>query len=768
MPDPFHLVSPSDQNPNSTSYASEFDSLPIPPLDSLFFSDPNHDGPGDPFLYSTALDLGFDENDDFELTFDDLDDLCLPSEADDFLISDNLDHPTNSPHLSPDVPLKDDSSVPLCSPAGSPGSGSSAVSCQQSPDDRKFLNYESSKLGTADSECFSTGSGGCDSKGSRMVNSRSPELGDHEFSGGPASSQGSGSGVSEGMNCPSSNAECYDVIVDQKVKSEEVGKNCMTKRKKEQDEGNGDFRSAKYQRSSVSAEATNPQLGSCSINEDDEKRKARLMRNRESAQLSRQRKKHYVEELEDKVRNMHSTIAELNSKISYMMAENAGLRQQLSGSGMCQPPPPGMFPHPSMPPMPPMPYSWMPCAPYVVKPQGSQVPLVPIPRLKPQQPIPVARGKKTESKKTEGRTKKAASVSFLGLLFFIMVFGGLVPLANDRFGNVGVVPGKLSFIGDNRLYNRNQGRVLRVDEHSNLSDGVNVGTHCGKSGTLNRLQCERIYRKGRDLNFDQRGKESQHLNDSDESVKLRNASEPLVASLYVPRNDKLVKIDGNLIIHSFLASEKAMASRRASDTDKARETGLAIPRDLSPALTIPNIRALPSRPANRDHKKATAVDGKLQQWFREGLAGPMLSSGLCTEVFQFDVSSTAPGAIVPASSLVNTSRIHRKNGTHLNKGKNRRILGGLPVPLSRSNFNITEEPARNPHKDNFPGNNNKTASSMVVSVLIDPREAGDSEVDGVITPKSLSRIFVVVLLDSVKYVTYSCVLPRSGPHLVST
>lgn len=146
----------------------------------------------------------------------------------------------------------------------------------------------------------------------------------------------------------------------------------------------------------------------------------------------------------------------------------------------------------------------------------------------------------------------------------------------------------------------------------------------------------------------------------------------------------------------------------------------------------------------------------------------MLSSGLCTEVFQFDVSSTAPGAIVPASSLVNTSRTHRKNGTHLNKGKNRRILGGLPVPLSRSNFNITEEPARNPHKDNFPGNNNKTASSMVVSVLIDPREAGDSEVDGVITPKSLSRIFVVVLLDSVKYVTYSCVLPRSGPHLVST
>lgn len=80
-----------------------------------------------------------------------------------------------------------------------------------------------------------------------------------------------------------------------------------------------------------------------------------------------------------------------------------------------------------------------------------------------------------------------------------------------------------------------------------------------------------------------------------------------------------MKIDGNLIIHSFLASEKAMASRRASDTNKARETGLAIPRDLSPALTVRNIRALTS--GSEDHIKATAADGKLQQWFREGLAG---------------------------------------------------------------------------------------------------------------------------------------------------
>lgn len=143
---------------------------------------------------------------------------------------------------------------------------------------------------------------------------------------------------------------------------------------------------------------------------------------------------------------------------------------------------------------------------------------------------------------------------------------------------------------------------------------------------------------------------------------------------------------------------------------------------------------------------------------------------MCTEVFQFDVSpASTSGAIVPASSVSNISAKQRQNTTQnatRTKGGNRRILRRLPVPLSGSNFNITEEhTSRNSPKDEFQGN--RSVSSMVVSVLVDPREAGDSDVDGVMKPKSLSRIFVVVLIDSVRYVTYSCVLPRSAPHLVT-
>ncbi|KAG6592293.1 hypothetical protein SDJN03_14639, partial [Cucurbita argyrosperma subsp. sororia] len=54
-------------------------------------------------------------------------------------------------------------------------SGSSAVSCKQSPNEGEFLDYQSSELRTANSECFLTHSGGWDSKSPRIVNCPSLE-----------------------------------------------------------------------------------------------------------------------------------------------------------------------------------------------------------------------------------------------------------------------------------------------------------------------------------------------------------------------------------------------------------------------------------------------------------------------------------------------------------------------------------------------------------------------------------------------------------------
>jgi len=147
-------------------------------------------------------------------------------------------------------------------------------------------------------------------------------------------------------------------------------------------------------------------------------------------------------------------------------------------------------------------------------------------------------------------------------------------------------------------------------------------------------------------------------------------------------------------------------------------------------------------------------------------AGPILSSGTCTEVFQFEVSPSAvnPSGIIPAPSVVNAT-----DKLPPGKIKNRRIMYGQPIPLNGSTLNRTQHFGKPTQSSNTFPSNNSVPPSMVVSVLADPREAGDGDGDGMIRPKSLSRIFVVVLMDSVKYVTYSCMLPLKshGPHLVN-
>lgn len=768
MADPVVADQPPSMKPQG--FSNEFESLPIPPLDPQFFSGNNDDNnfmdangmSSDDYIADLGMGFGFDEGADFELTFDDLENLYnLPSETEDFTVPGGLD--VVQPGSEPVQPVPHSNSW-------SQESGASGVSIDRGTDVAKFLNFPASESDSDGRDYYpqvsSENSGDRDPNVVVGMSCHSPDSGgcDREFSGGSVSSQGSG-------YRPPSPDSGNVIVVDQKIKMEaETG----SKRKKELDEGHAtDSRTTKYRRS----------LENPVVSDEDDRRKARLMRNRESAQLSRQRKKHYVEELEDKVRAMHSTISDLNSKISYMMAENATLRQQLSVSGgtaggMC-PPHSAMYPHPAMAPVG---YPWMPCAPYVMKPQGSQVPLVPIPRLKSQQSASAPKAKKSESKK-EGKTKKVASVSLLGLLFFLGFVGWLVPSMNVRYE----VPSGSGYISD-RFYGQQRGKVLIVDGYSNESGGgVGFGFSSGKFDVSPRINYERGRIRGDELKFERKDHGSQSLPRSDEFNRPDNASERLVASLYVPRNDKLVKIDGNLIIHSVLASEKAKATQAIPGKKDNTETGLAIPRDLARALAIRDVggkrgrhphvfrnpsggqKALSSGSADTstDNLKSTAADGKLQQWFREGLAGSMLSSGMCTEVFQFDVSpASSPGAIIPAPPVSHASAAHHQNATtQQTKGRNRRILHNLPVPLPASKYNVTEEHGgKNSQKENFQGN--KSSSSVVVSVLIDPKEVGDGEVDGMIRQKSLSRIFVVVLLDSVKYVTYSCVLPRSGTHLV--
>ena len=60
--------------------------------------------------------------------------------------------------------------------------------------------------------------------------------------------------------------------------------------------------------------------------EDEEKKRARLVRNRESAQLSRQRKKQHMDELDLRCRGLQVECAELHKLAHCLSAENHRLR----------------------------------------------------------------------------------------------------------------------------------------------------------------------------------------------------------------------------------------------------------------------------------------------------------------------------------------------------------------------------------------------------------------------------------------------------------
>ncbi|GLJ44331.1 hypothetical protein SUGI_0928290 [Cryptomeria japonica] len=510
-------------------------------------------------------------------------------------------------------------------------------------------------------------------------------------------------------------------------------------------------------------------------NDEEAKRNARLMRNRESAQLSRQRKKNYIDELEEKVKSANSTIAELNNTVAYLSAENVKLKQQLASLN------PNANPLPCYP-------SWPPPFPYPAYPlpavaAAGRVPLLPIPRLKSSPPSSKSRKKslsKTQhhDENPSKRIKKMASVAFLGFFsIIILLFGGI-----DTFrSNVTELsPGLYLLNGGGRVLTSWKGYNSTVPHFKPVNNNIydlDRGKGKGKEEIIN-------------------------------SAYPQNLSEPLVASLFVPRNDKLVKIDGNLIIHAVLAGEKALKSNKediVSDKRESEKNSLALITERHRALAVaraagPNFemrnhlyeaaaenqRALASNSKNdyKEDRKPTSVDRSLQQWFREGHAGPVLGSGMCTEVFQFDTSPNSPATtrnsrIVTSvsSSVANGSVEQSRNSSsgskinearrlgQINNLKNRRVSYAVPLPPARSSLNVTNERNLTDHTERIHEDRGyqRQPSSMVVSVLVDPRETGD---EGMLSSGSLSRIFVVVLIDRVKYVTYSCVLPKASvPHL---
>jgi hypothetical protein len=162
---------------------------------------------------------------------------------------------------------------------------------------------------------------------------------------------------------------------------------------------------------------------------------------------------------------------------------------------------------------------------------------------------------------------------------------------------------------------------------------------------------------------------------------------------------------------------------------------------------------------------------------------------MCTELFQFDTSpvTSAPSEESSNAAAKDVAESVASEAAQGNTHSNASSKNSVPLmPQSRRNPFAVPLPPTSPsgrvsgakngsdptveklvreqlHQQGEMGNQ----SSMVVSVLAGPQEFADtSRRKGA---KGMSRIFVVVLVDGVKYVTYSCVLPSTGPqpHIVT-
>ncbi|KAL2642070.1 hypothetical protein R1flu_009657 [Riccia fluitans] len=500
--------------------------------------------------------------------------------------------------------------------------------------------------------------------------------------------------------------------------------------------------------------------------EDDEKRQARLMRNRESAQLSRQRKKVYVDELEGKLRTMAATIAELNATISHLTAENVNLRRQL-----------GYFYQPSRPGcgMPIMPYPGMISARPVYP--GVQMPPVPIPRLKSQQTLTRTpkRAKITKEPGDKKKAKKVASLATVGvmsLLCITMFFGPFGDWGSStlRSGTTHIHVGSAQIrVGGRVLTSWNDdGENLRnLTRKEPWTDGggennignVNSAGAGVRNGIGGKMRSRNERRNGNTLrrNFTagservwqscaecygrkDEGRPSQNFV---EKPAATNVSEQV--SLIVPRNNKLIKVDGNLIIRAVMAGDKAAQEfgkvessgegRGQSKQDSSKSSrspptmadhqlikavstqgqeggGIVVVQKRSANLGILHDGHDVQRPTYKSDALAPSLSSAptFSQFILGNLAGPVLSTGMCTEVFRFD---TSPAGAASKTADFDEEKEFRETSKESSTGKKKRDSFAVPLPpIPRKEINGSEPVAEKVYEKQQPQNKVSEDSTM--------------------------------------------------------
>eukprot|EP00850_Spirogloea_muscicola_P019145 SM000184S03778 [mRNA] locus=s184:176652:180786:- [translate_table: standard] len=566
--------------------------------------------------------------------------------------------------------------------------------------------------------------------------------------------------------------------------------------------------------------------GDTEAGDTEYKRLARLQRNRESAQLSRQRKKYYIDELEGRLKAMQTSVAELTATVTHLTSENMGLKRQLAyfyqaagGPGGRPVPGPPLMPMPRGPP-----FSAMLAGRLL---PGQAPPPVPIPRLKTQRSgtaaarktkaasaVPngaeaqsVASGEKGNRGTKRLRAAEGATVAMLSLFCFAMFLSPkaprewLLPRQSTALvggweeawgsGGEGLAGEEAALVldGSPTASSKAGARVLMgfVDDF----DAVNA-TSPGQqwqssaavlAGTGNAPQrdgcagCERLRVKlGAKLRV---ARATENTVNSTSHVLELNATQPVPASLMVPRSNGLVQIDGSLIIQAVMAGDKAAKALvqrkehqlgadgksrrplRVVEMQKLKAQAMVAIEGSGDVDTKRALMAKQGMNGGGPKRLPAAEDGaQLQEWFGGDIAGSVLSSGMCMEVFQFDASpvqtrETAKSTAAEAAAAASNAVQNRTTTPAPRNKRSRRDLYAMPMPPVGGGKSEAKSAAEDGESEEQCRQNRPANSTMVVSVLASPQDVAGATVGS----GRLSQIFVVVLVNEVKYVTYSCGLP---------
>ncbi|GAQ85622.1 basic region leucin zipper [Klebsormidium nitens] len=582
---------------------------------------------------------------------------------------------------------------------------------------------------------------------------------------------------------------------------------------------------------------------------DVEKLQERLMRNRESAQLSRQRKKAYMEEMASRIRSLSTTVSELNTTIAHLSAENASLRHQLAfylppGTA---PPLPAVGPPymaqtvPGMRPLYPAPG---PIAyggyPGVMRP--GYAPPVPIPRLSVQSAASAKKAttkrgtsakskakdapdgtKQPASKRMKLPGKAAAGISAMALFCFAMVIAPASWHTSELTTGTAVQPAGFEGFGVPGL--KAGGRVLMSLPEGNGSVGAGgAGKGHGRGGSE--------VAHGMAMNGTTgEGVGSTLVNSSLVWQQLVNASSPFSvpprgndapgSQPWVLSRDRSGKVEGDRSqvsgVVSGIVPERGDWIRNAVVVEARRAAGrivadVALRKSATSLMTSQEHErlkgiatlALAGRAETTRHAALPAAGAALadegsgfdryperqtsNMWSFSG--APFLSSAMCTELFQFADPAVVNGgsgrearaaaeeaalAVAREQSLEGAEAkegVQKQNQTASLRGmgrkwkpKNPDAVPMPPVNGTRSQFDAKAEfeDEKQPERCEEGAFGCKNASSSVVVSVMVPQVGWERSTfepkKGASTSKGLGQIFVVVLINSAKYVTYSCSVP---------